>query len=253
MKESQAKFYFKQLTTGIQFLKQNLVLHRDLKPGNLFLTDNNTIKIGDFGWAAQLKSIRDRRNTVLGTVNYIAPEVWNKKEYSFSWDIWSLGWVLYVMLTGRPPFESGYSKQTLRRIMKEQYTIPKYVSEEAQDLLSKILKVDVEERLTIEDILKHPFLKDNEIENLEKKLESGNLITLGHPEDEINMFLNTEIPVENSKIQDPKILENDNLDQELEKDESETKNIQNQELNQYWESIESIDYVPQKQEKESKI
>lgn len=103
------------------------------------------------------------------------------------------------MLVGRTPFEAKFPKQTYRKMLNQQYILPKFVSEEAQDLIKGILKVKVEERMTIEDVLAHPFLQaeDKEPESIDKKLESGDLITLGQPADDFNMFLNP-LPVEES-------------------------------------------------------
>jgi serine/threonine protein kinase len=150
--ESEAKRIFKQLVRATKFLKKHLILHRDLKPGNIFITTNDTVKIGDFGCSAKLKNMHERRKSQLGTPNYLSPEINNAEEYSYSCDVWSLGCILYIMLVGKPPFESRYVKQTYRRIMNEDYVMPKFVSEEAQDLLKNILKKNVDERLTIEQI-----------------------------------------------------------------------------------------------------
>lgn len=88
-------------------MKKNKVIHRDLKLGNLFLSGNLHIKLGDFGLAARLDYDTDRRHTVCGTPNYLAPEVLSSKiGHSYEVDIWSLGVVIYVMVVGKPPFET---------------------------------------------------------------------------------------------------------------------------------------------------
>ena len=95
------------------------------------------------------------------------------------------------MLSGKSPFESHTTKQTFRKIQKAQYIIPRYLSEEAQDLISKILTVETNDRIAIEEVLEHPFLKIEEnVEGISRNLESGNLITLGQTDDEISVFLN---------------------------------------------------------------
>ena len=89
------------------------VIHRDLKLGNLFLTERMQLKVGDFGLAAQVFYEGERKKTVCGTPNYLAPEVLeNSNGHSYEVDYWSIGVILYTMLYGRPPFESVEVKQT---------------------------------------------------------------------------------------------------------------------------------------------
>ena len=87
-----------------------------MKPGNIMLTRNNIVKIGDFGVAIKLKDINERRKSQVGTPNYISPEVLKEEEYQFSCDIWSIGCILYSMLVGWPPFESNHRNETMRRV-----------------------------------------------------------------------------------------------------------------------------------------
>ena len=98
-------------------MHQNRIIHRDLKLGNLFLTDKMEVKVGDFGLAAKIEFDGERKRTVCGTPNYIAPEVLeNKNGHSFEVDIWSFGVILYAMLIGKPPFETSDVKTTYKRI-----------------------------------------------------------------------------------------------------------------------------------------
>ncbi|CAI2361809.1 unnamed protein product [Moneuplotes crassus] len=201
MGEDKARFYFSQIVKGAKFLKDNLVLHRDFKPGNLFITDDDVLKIGDFGCAAQLTKPGERRKSYLGTPNYISPEVLARKsDYDHTCDVWSIGCILYIMLTGKGPFESNHTKKTFRNILKEQYILPKYLSSNAQDLISKILKVDISQRLTIEEILCHPFLEDEDSSKIERQPSQTlkeDLITLDQVQEDINTYItpiNTETP-----------------------------------------------------------
>lgn len=217
LSEKEAKHLFRQIATAVKFMKDNNILHRDLKPGNLFLTEDMQVKVGDFGCSAKLKSREERRNSQLGTPNYLPPEIYLRKEYNFSCDVWSIGCILYMLLVGKTPFESTSTKQTYRRILKLAYVIPEVLSKEAKDLLKKILVLDPDERITIEQILEHPFLKEEhkELVNIDDKLESGSLtveqewkregryqnnissnfinidlIVVEHVSEEMNMFLN---------------------------------------------------------------
>ena len=93
------------------------VIHRDLKLGNLFLNDKMEVKIGDFGLATKLEFDGERKRTICGTPNYIAPEVLEAKQgHSYEVDIWSLGVIVYTLIIGKPPFETNDVKTTYKRI-----------------------------------------------------------------------------------------------------------------------------------------
>ncbi len=109
----------------MKYLHKNKVIHRDLKLGNLFLNDKLEIKLGDFGLAAKLEFENEKRHTVCGTPNYLAPEILSNKEgHSFEVDIWSLGVVLFALVVGKPPFETNEVKMTYDKIRKGIYTFP---------------------------------------------------------------------------------------------------------------------------------
>ena len=94
-----------QIIAALKYLHTHRIIHRDLKLGNLFLSGKMEIKIGDFGLATKLEFDGERKRTICGTPNYIAPEILEAKQgHSYEVDIWSLGVVLYTMLIGRPPF-----------------------------------------------------------------------------------------------------------------------------------------------------
>ena len=96
--------------------------------GNLFLSDKMEIKLGDFGLAAKLEFDGERKKTVCGTPNYIAPEILDGTDgHSYAVDIWSLGVIAYALLIGKPPFETSDVKTTYRRIRKNDYTFPENV------------------------------------------------------------------------------------------------------------------------------
>jgi len=98
-------------------LHKNKVIHRDLKLGNLFLSDKMELKLADFGLAAKLEFDGEKKKTICGTPNYIAPEILEGKSgHSYEVDVWSLGLVIYTMLIGKPPFETNDVKTTYRKI-----------------------------------------------------------------------------------------------------------------------------------------
>lgn len=100
--EFEARVYIIQILRAVKFLHQNKIIHRDLKLGNLFLSENMQIKLGDFGLAARLSDENEKRYTICGTPNYIAPEVLNQREgHSRPADLWSVGVILYTLLYGK--------------------------------------------------------------------------------------------------------------------------------------------------------
>ncbi|RLN59889.1 hypothetical protein BBP00_00006268 [Phytophthora kernoviae] len=147
LSESEVRFYMRQLVEGLAYLHEHLVIHRDLKLGNLFLTSDMRLKIGDFGLATRLDNPEDRKRTMCGTPNYIAPEILSGQRgdgHSFEVDIWSTGVVMYTLLVGRPPFETDDVKATYKRIRANQYDFPEtaHVSRSAQSLVRGILRSD---------------------------------------------------------------------------------------------------------------
>lgn len=102
--EPEVRYFVKQIVMACIYLHDCRVIHRDLKLGNLFLNDEMEIKIGDFGLATRVDYDGERKRTLCGTPNYIAPEVLGKKGHSYEVDAWSLGCILYTLLIGKPPF-----------------------------------------------------------------------------------------------------------------------------------------------------
>ena len=107
---------------GLRYIHSQNVVHRDLKLGNLFLTDKMELKIGDFGLSERIKFDGHHLKSMSGTPNYIAPEILlNKNGHSFEVDIWAIGVITYTLLVGKPPFQSKNSKATCSRIKKLDY------------------------------------------------------------------------------------------------------------------------------------
>ena len=127
----------------------------------MFLSGKMELKIGDFGLATKLEFDGERKRTICGTPNYIAPEILEAKQgHSYEVDIWSLGVIIYTLLIGKPPFETSDVKTTYRRIRMNAYTFPDHVqiSEPAKDIITKILNNDPTKRPSIEELLAHDFL-----------------------------------------------------------------------------------------------
>lgn len=137
------------------------MIHRDLKLGNLFLNDKMELKLGDFGLATKLDFDGEKKHTICGTPNYIAPEILDGKcGHSYEVDVWSLGVIIYTLLIGKPPFETPDVKTTYKKIRQNNYTFPDHVpiSDQSRSLITKILNLDPSKRPTISDIMEHPFI-----------------------------------------------------------------------------------------------
>ncbi|BEJ14590.1 hypothetical protein CspHIS471_0403570 [Cutaneotrichosporon sp. HIS471] len=162
--EAEARFYLVQLIGACQYMQDTNVIHRDLKLGNLFLDRNMNVKVGDFGLAALIENPGDRKKTICGTPNYIAPEVLfdTANGHSFEVDVWSVGVILYTLLIGKPPFQTKEVKAIYRRIRENRYEFPedKEISASAQNLIMSILNTDPQERPTLEEILQHQWFLD---------------------------------------------------------------------------------------------
>ena len=161
--EIEAKCYIVQIISALKYLHAHRIIHRDLKLGNLFLSGKMELKIGDFGLATKLEFDGERKRTICGTPNYIAPEILEAKQgHSYEVDVWSLGVILYTMLIGKPPFETSDVKTTYRRIRMNAYTFPDHVhvSESGKDMITKILTNDPAKRPSLDELLSHDFLNN---------------------------------------------------------------------------------------------
>ena len=158
--EIEVQCYVVQLIKALKYLHSHRVIHRDLKLGNLFLTEKMELKVGDFGLATKLDFEGERKRTVCGTPNYIAPEILDGKTgHSYEVDIWSLGVIIYTLIIGKPPFETRDVKTTYKRRKMNAYTFPEnaIISEAAKNLIGQILVLDPAKRPTLDQILTHDF------------------------------------------------------------------------------------------------
>jgi polo-like kinase 1 len=164
--ELEVKCYTMQIINALKYLHSHRIIHRDLKLGNLFLNDKMQIKLGDFGLATKLDFDGEKKRTICGTPNYIAPEVLEGRAgHSYEVDIWSLGVIIYTLIIGKPPFETTDVKATYTRIKRNQYSFPDHVpiTDEARDLISRILTGDPSARPTLDQICLHPFMTNCQI------------------------------------------------------------------------------------------
>lgn len=159
--EEEARYFMAQILTACQHMHLNSVIHRDLKLGNIMLDADMQIKIGDFGLAALLSYPEERKRTVCGTPNYIAPEILydQGQGHSFEVDIWSVGVILYTLVVGKPPFQTSNVQKIYERIKRNEYEIPPEcpVSLQARQLIGAILQPDPSIRPTLIQIMNHPW------------------------------------------------------------------------------------------------
>ena len=166
--EPTAKIIFKQIIKGLQYIHKKKIVHRDIKLDNVLIDLTNTVKICDFG-VSRILQPGDIMYEHCGTPAYIAPEIFRNEGYEgFSCDIWSSGVTLYYMLAGVQPFKGGKIEEIKDIILKGEYEPINDISQEANDLIERMLKLDPKERITIEEILKHPWLKHVDIKNRQK-------------------------------------------------------------------------------------
>ncbi|PBP19576.1 cell cycle serine/threonine-protein kinase CDC5/MSD2 [Diplocarpon rosae] len=166
--EPEVRFWTVQMAGAIKYMHAKGIIHRDLKMGNIFLDKDMNVKIGDFGLAALLMSGKDwqacRRTTLCGTPNYIAPEILSKDKggHDHAVDIWSLGIIIFAMLTGKPPFQSATADEIYRRAREREYDWPKldtsenFISDETKNLVAELLQAP-EQRPDPDTIVQHPF------------------------------------------------------------------------------------------------
>ncbi|XP_018045529.1 PREDICTED: serine/threonine-protein kinase polo [Atta colombica] len=157
LSECETRYFMKQILDGVFYLHQNKIIHRDLKLGNLFLNDDLQVKIGDFGLAAKLVHDGERKKTVCGTPNYIAPEVLTKIGHSYEADIWSIGCIMYTLLVGKPPFETSSLKETYSRIKQVQYKTPQHISKPAMNMVANMLQLNPSKRPSVAKLMRDTF------------------------------------------------------------------------------------------------
>lgn len=153
----QAATYIYQLADALSYCHSKKVIHRDIKPENLLLGVYGELKIADFGWSVHAPS--SRRTTICGTLDYLPPEMIEDRPHDEKVDLWSLGVLCYELLVGKPPFETPTHDATYKKILKCEYRFPSNLLPEACDLISKLLKKNSHERLSLEQVMAHHWIQ----------------------------------------------------------------------------------------------
>ncbi|CDS03338.1 hypothetical protein LRAMOSA00740 [Lichtheimia ramosa] len=162
LNEERARFYVAELICALEHIHKQQVVYRDLKPENILLDAQGHVALTDFGLCKELKRDNDTTMTFCGTSEYLAPEMVRQEPYTQAIDWWSLGILLYELLTGGPPFHSVHLDILYRRICNAPLKFPSHptVSSEAKDLITRLLDRNPDTRLGAKDIKQHPFFKD---------------------------------------------------------------------------------------------
>ncbi|XP_024524195.1 SNF1-related protein kinase catalytic subunit alpha KIN10 [Selaginella moellendorffii] len=159
LQEDEARRFFQQIISGVEYCHRNMVVHRDLKPENLLLDSRCNVKIADFGLS---NIMRDGHflKTSCGSPNYAAPEVISGKLYAGpEVDVWSCGVILYALLCGSLPFDDENIPNLFKKIKTGLYTLPSHLSPGAKDLIPRMLLVEPMKRMTIPEIRQHPWFQ----------------------------------------------------------------------------------------------
>ncbi|XP_012500816.1 PREDICTED: LOW QUALITY PROTEIN: inactive serine/threonine-protein kinase PLK5 [Propithecus coquereli] len=155
--EPEARYYLRGLVSGLRYLHQRHIVHRDLKLSNFFLNKNMEVKIGDLGLAARVGPGGRCHRVLCGTPNFQAPEVVSRNGHSCQSDIWALGCVMYTVLTGTPPFVAAPLSEMYQNIRDGQYPEPAHLSAHARHLIARLLAPDPAERPSLDHLLQDDF------------------------------------------------------------------------------------------------
>ncbi|CAD6194499.1 unnamed protein product [Caenorhabditis auriculariae] len=161
LEESEARHFFRQLLSAMAYIHSQGYAHRDLKPENLLLTEEVHLKVIDFGLCAKAAGRLETHHleTLCGSPAYAAPELIQGQLYKGNEaDVWSMGVLLYALLCGQLPFEDDNMQLLYRKIAKGNYEEPKELTQQSRDLLRGMLQTNPKERITIQEILQHPWV-----------------------------------------------------------------------------------------------
>ncbi|KAF2740039.1 Pkinase-domain-containing protein [Polyplosphaeria fusca] len=158
LKEKQARKFARQIASALDYCHRNSIVHRDLKIENILISKNGDIKIIDFG-LSNLFSPRSQLKTFCGSLYFAAPELLQAKQYTGpEVDVWSFGIVLYVLVCGKVPFDDQSMPQLHAKIKKGHVDYPPWLSAECRNLIHRMLQTDPSQRMTLSEIMNHPWL-----------------------------------------------------------------------------------------------
>uniref|UniRef100_A0A8C2KST4 non-specific serine/threonine protein kinase n=1 Tax=Cyprinus carpio TaxID=7962 RepID=A0A8C2KST4_CYPCA len=203
MKEKDARAKFRQIVSAVHYCHQKNIVHRDLKAENLLLDADSNIKIADFGFSNEFK-LGSKLDTFCGSPPYAAPELFQGKKYDGpEVDIWSLGVILYTLVSGSLPFDGQNLKELRERVLRGKYRVPFYMSTDCESILRRFLVLNPTKRCTLEQIMKDKWMnigyeKDElkpHVEPVEDYNDSSRIdvmVGMGYTRDEIKDALSTQ-------------------------------------------------------------
>lgn len=184
--EEEAKPFLREILEALNYVHQKGISHRDLKPENLLLDADGHIKLSDFGLSRYI-SKDGLVDTPCGSPCYASPECLSGQRYDgITTDVWSIGVIFYAMLTGQLPWTKRNQTQLFKQIRSGDYKVPKGLSEEATDLIKRMMDINYKTRITIPEIFEHPFLSGI-VSSIEKKLPSYHVSLR-----KVDQFFNTD-------------------------------------------------------------
>lgn len=174
IQEIHVQKYMKQLMLGLKYLNEKDIMHRDLKPQNILIAKDGSLKLTDFGYA-KVVNPNNMVKTFCGSPLYMAPEIIKSKgnnDYTIKSDLWSVGCIFYEMLTGFPPFHVHTMSDLIRKLDEEDIIIPKFLnlSVESKDLLFSLLQSEPEKRISWDDFFNHKWFQKDLLAEEENKL-----------------------------------------------------------------------------------
>ncbi|XP_041710923.1 MAP/microtubule affinity-regulating kinase 3 isoform X1 [Coregonus clupeaformis] len=188
MKEKEARAKFRQIVSAVQYCHQKHIVHRDLKAENLLLDADMNIKIADFGFSNEF-TMGNKLDTFCGSPPYAAPELFQGKKYDGpEVDVWSLGVILYTLVSGSLPFDGQNLKELRERVLRGKYRIPFYMSTDCENLLKRFLVLNPAKRGTLEVR-----------EDSENEIMKDRWINAGSEEDELKPFIEPEQDITDQK------------------------------------------------------
>ena len=241
LKESEASFFYYQLINGLEYIHSQGIVHRDLKPENLLLTNEHLLKIIDFGLSNYYKE--SLLSTPCGSPCYASPEMVSGHKYDgYKIDVWSTGIILYAMLCGYLPFEHQDNEKLFKQILRCKLVYPKHISENAKDLMNKVLVVEPHKRIAIKEIKEHPFyLKGKEIfmHEFSYRPVINELLSL---DDEIERdIMSHELKTEGDFIEQKKI--NKAVSNNIRCNNQEIENRNNSNIQTYYSELNSLSVI----------
>ncbi|CAF0996715.1 unnamed protein product [Adineta steineri] len=160
LQENEAAGFVYQLCNALSYLHSKQIIHRDIKPENILIGVYGILKLADFGWSAE-SSEANKRTTLCGTLDYLAPEMLNGNGYDEKIDLWCLGVFTYEMIVGKPPFDSQTQQDTIRLIRTNDLSFPSHTSSHARDLISQLIRRNPLDRMPLNEVIQHEWIIEN--------------------------------------------------------------------------------------------